>query len=282
MKGGMLMSKIYKGKFTSKELGLYEELDLKDINIILEYQKKLPCLQEDNQSWINTRVLHEQLEVGRDYTTWIKQQIEDLDLEEEKQYSLSKGKTSEQGGRPTLDYYTTIETAKEIAMVAGAKGGRTGDKLKENSKIARKYFIAIEKAFKSRYTRNNERQATIDTYHDLQTIIFADMYKENKLAEYLPKWWNMKVKLNNNTYIINTYAYELHRLNEIIIGMSSREYKEIHGLKDDKAIRNTFTEAQLADYTLLQSKSAEYIKINEMWDTNERLELLEKFYKHYK
>ncbi len=276
------MSKIYKGKFTSKELGLYEELDLKDVNIILDYQEKLPCLQEDNQSWINTRVLHEQLEVERQYSDWIKQQIEDLDLDENVCY-LSKGsKKTGSGGHNKVDYFTTVETAKEIAMIAGAKGGKTGNKLKENSKIARKYFISIEKAFKSRYTRNNERQATIDTYHDLRKIIFADMYDKNRLAEYIPGYWSIKVRLNNGKNIINTYTYELHRLNEIIIGMSSRRYKEIHGLKDDNAIRNTFTEAQLSDYTLLQSKSAEYIKINEIWDTNERLELLEKFYKHYK
>lgn len=274
------MSKIYKGKFTSEELGLYEELDLKDIDIILGYQKKLPCLQEDNQSWINTRVLHEQLEVERQYSDWIKQQIEDLDLDENVCY-LSKGnKKSGSGGHNKVDYFTNVETAKEIAMIAGAKGGKTGDKLKENSKIARKYFISIEKAFKSRYTRNNERQATIDAYHDLRKIVFADMYKDNKLAEYLPVDWNIKVRLNNGKYVINTYTYELDKINEIIIGMTSKKYKKMNGLKDSKLIRNTFTEKQLADYTLLQSKSAEYIKINEIWNTNERLELLQKFYNH--
>lgn len=107
-------------------------------------------------------MLWEQLGVKRDYTDWIKQQIRDIDLEEGFDYSLSKGsKTSGRGGYNKINYLIKVSTAKEIAMVAGAKGGRTSKELKENSKLARKYFIAIESAFKSRKSWNNDRHAII-------------------------------------------------------------------------------------------------------------------------
>lgn len=79
--------------------------------------------------------------------------MDDLDAaEEEKEFFVSKRKTSNiNGGWPTLEYLITVEIAKEIAIIAGTKGRRTGKELKERSKVARKCFICIEKAFKRRY-----------------------------------------------------------------------------------------------------------------------------------
>ena len=47
-------------------------------------------------------------------------------------------KPNKQGGRPSIEYNLTISTAKELAMVQNSDIGR----------IARKYFIAIETAYK--------------------------------------------------------------------------------------------------------------------------------------
>lgn len=273
---------LFTGKFEEEELKLYEKLTQKDIDIILEYQELLPVLQQDNNNWINARELHKQLNVGRDFTTWIKQQLEDLDAKEGIEFTPLKGKTSNiNGGRPTLDYFVTVETAKEIAMVAGAKGGNTNSELKERSKIARKYFIAMEKAFESRYIWNKNRKGTIDTYHDLKKIVFKDLYSENKLNAYIPDWWNEKTKYRGQQ-VNNTYAYELYLLDLIIIGMSASRYRQLHNIPKNKQIRRTFNEQQLADFEMLQSKSAEYLEVNNVWDTNKRFDLLKKFYDYYK
>lgn len=283
------------GKFNKKELSLYEGVTEKDKQIILDYQKKLPCLQQDNDNWINGRKLYEQLCVKKHFADWIKQQLEDIDAEEDTDFITNWYKGSEpyvgnaQYSPQKLtalgyskEYLITIETAKEVSMVAGARGGKTNKELKENSKLARKYFIAIEKAFESRYIWNESRQKSIDAYHDLRKIVFADMYNENKLKEYLPKWWSTKVYLNGKGYITNTYSYELYLLDLIIIGMSAKEYRQINNLKSSELIRNTFNDEQLEDFEMLQCKSAEYLEVQGIWNTNERYNTLVKFYKYYK
>lgn len=117
---------------------------------IIEYQKLLPILQKDNSEWGSSRDLHKQLKVNRKFTDWIKQQLEDIDAEKEKDFCfLLKGsKTTGSGGHNKKECFITISIAKEIAMVAGVKGGNTNPELKAMSKMVRKYFILIEEAIK--------------------------------------------------------------------------------------------------------------------------------------
>jgi phage anti-repressor protein len=251
------------GKFTTKELKLYN-LNDKEIETILKYQEQLPILQEDNETWINTRDLHNQLKVSRDYSDWIKQQIRDLDYEENldyKQFTLSKGKTSEQGGRPKTNYYTSIENAKEIAMIAGAKGGKTGKELKELSKIARKYFIYIEKAFKQRYEWNEDRDNTLIKCKVLRKSIIRN---KGELDKTRPSYCN------------NNFIAEFCLLNEVIIGMSAKQYRAIKGLNKSAPIRNTFSERELELVHLLEQYDADLITVQNEYDWNKRKEYLSK------
>jgi phage anti-repressor protein len=247
------------GELTREELKLYEDLTENEIYIILEYQKRLPVLQQDNEEWINTRDLHEQLGVSRKYADWIKQQIDDLGLEE-KEYFLSKGITSKQGGRPSFDYFTTVETAKEIAMISGAKGGRTNKELKENSKIARKYFIYIEKAFKNRKEWNIDRNETLLKCAKLKETLTK--YKD-KLQTTIPYW----------TYG-NVYKAEFCLLNEVIIGMSATDYRKMNNLSKNTPIRNTFNEQQLEYVHILEQYDADLINIQLIFDYEQRRTIL--------
>lgn len=145
--------------------------------------------------------------------------------------------------------------------------------------MVRKYFIAIEKAFKERIEWNKDRQGTLNEYYNLRNVVFEDFYSKNVLSAFVPNWWNIEVK---GTGKKNTYAYELYLLDLVIIGMSAQEYRRINNLNKGIAIRNTFTEDQLKDFELLQSKSAEYLCTQNLWNTEERVKLLRKFYKYYK
>ena len=68
----------------------------------------------DSDNKVSGRELHEFLDVGRDFTTWMKQMIgygfnEHADFEV---YTQSGENPS--GGRPSVDHRMTIEMAKEI------------------------------------------------------------------------------------------------------------------------------------------------------------------------
>ncbi len=68
-----------------------------------------------------------------------------MDLSQEKIRNLTPQQRSRRG--ISEEYKLTLEIAKEICMVTGL-GNKTGEKLRENSKLIRKYFILMEKAIK--------------------------------------------------------------------------------------------------------------------------------------
>ena len=113
---------------------------------------------------VDARLLHQFLEVGRDFTNWIKGRIAEFEFVENEDYLVTKtgeqvhvdspnqtlteaggfspnlAKTSNQGGRPATDYLLTLDMAKELAMVERTPKGRQ----------ARRYFIDCEKALHAR------------------------------------------------------------------------------------------------------------------------------------
>lgn len=185
------------GKFTEDELKQYGLSD-DEITTIIEYQALLPILQEENENWISAKLLHNQLKVSRDFTTWIKKQIEEMELLESVDYkleTLSKGNQTHKGGdRRSVDYLIQVSTAKEIAMVAGSKGGNTSQELKKMSKLVRKYFIIIEKAFKNRTSWNKNRKNTLINCKELRGALIT---KREELLNGVPEWIT-----NGNLYSI--------------------------------------------------------------------------------
>jgi phage anti-repressor protein len=274
-------SNLWKGKFKIEEMRLYDGLTEREINTVLEYQKLLPCLQEDNgNGHIDAKILHKQLNVGRKYTAWIKNRINEYNFVENEDYRSFWEKNSETQSGDALnpnrmsalgykhEYQLTLDMAKELSMIENNDIGRA----------SRKYFIAIEKAFKNRSQWNKGRQASIDTFHDLKQIIFTDIYHKNKLRKHLPSWWSSKLPDGR----LNTYAYELYMLDLVIIGMSAVDYRKLNNIKKSIPIRNTFDEQQLRDFEMLQAKSAEYLSVNDIWNTNIRFEMIQKYYTYYK
>jgi anti-repressor protein len=89
---------------------------------------------------VNARNLHAFLEVGKDFSTWIKVQIERARLVENRDYLVftQKGENPN-GGRPSLDYFLTIDAAKHVAMMSGTEKGFE----------VRDYFIECEHRAKS-------------------------------------------------------------------------------------------------------------------------------------
>ena len=115
---------------------------------------------EQGQKLVSGRELHEALKVQQDFTDWIKKQLNNVDAIEGEESTLLKGKTSEQGGRPTTEYILTMDIAKEICMCVGVSP-RTNEETKRLSKQVRKYFIECEKKLQSQTPQLSDRDNAI-------------------------------------------------------------------------------------------------------------------------
>lgn len=91
---------------------------------------------ESEQPTVSARELHEGLEINTKFTTWFERMCE-YGFSEGNEFFPKVGKTSEQGGRPSIDYQISIDMAKQICMIQRTDKG----------KQYRQYFIDLEKAW---------------------------------------------------------------------------------------------------------------------------------------
>ena len=107
--------------------------------------------EKGNQA-VSAKELHSYLEVGRDFSTWIKNRIEKYDFIENKDFcklyfnSISGERITypnlgvgENKGFVRIEYVLTLNMAKELAMVEN----------NEKGKEARRYFIQCEEQFRA-------------------------------------------------------------------------------------------------------------------------------------
>ena len=87
---------------------------------------------------VNARELHVFLESRQEFTNWIKNRIEKYGFIKDSDFLIILSKTPN-GGRPSQEYYITLDMAKELAMV----------ERNDKGKQARQYFIECEKQLKS-------------------------------------------------------------------------------------------------------------------------------------
>ena len=145
--------KIFEGKELIEKLGMSEE----DKNLVLEYQRTFPeLLQDDNIEGfvVNSRTLHRELGVGRDYSTWVKQRIEkykftkDVDfIEQNLIHQIGGIKIKHGGDRKSKDYLFTLEAAKSLAMIENNDKGN----------LVRRYFITMERTLRNYKEWNTSR-----------------------------------------------------------------------------------------------------------------------------
>ena len=117
-------------------------------NQVLE--ELLPIRTNGENKVVNARHLHAFLEIGKDFSNWIKAQIQRCDLVENVDYQplAQKGERSEGGrfnGSNKIEYALSIEAAKEIAMMSQTPKG----------KMARRYFIECERRLMTKVKLEN-------------------------------------------------------------------------------------------------------------------------------
>jgi phage anti-repressor protein len=84
----------------------------------------------------HAREMHEFLEVNWKFADWVQERIRKYGFVDGEDFFRENGKST--GGRPTTEYFFTIDVAKELAMVENNARGRQ----------VRKYFIECEKRLK--------------------------------------------------------------------------------------------------------------------------------------
>lgn len=250
------------GKFTKEELKQYGLSD-DEISTILEYQALLPILQSDeNDSNINARDLHKQLNNGWKFTDWIENRIKSYRLIKEVDYFTISRKYEIDGfaeSKDILDYILTLDCAKQLAMVERTDIGA----------LVRRYFIIIEKAFKNRTNWNQNRKNTLINCKELRGALIT---KREELLNGVPEW------ITNG----NLYSIEFSLLNTVILGMSATQYRKEHNISSNEQIRNYFSEDQLDDVERLERYDAQLIISQEIYSYEERKQILQTEYDRVK
>lgn len=220
------MMKINKANL-QKKLGVADEQLIK---MVLDFQKKLPILNEDGEGFcINARDLHRELVVndtskvrknkkgelvrvkGNKFSDWIKERIEKYEFVEDVDYICVSEKTETQrsngqkGISVTKEYKLTIEMAKELSMI---ENNATG-------KLARKYFIAIEKILKLAIEWEATRQPEKESW--LKVTSAMDSHYLRVRGELPSK---------------HSYMNEANAINRLVLGDVAKKVREIVGAKD--------------------------------------------------
>ncbi|EJB2346815.1 phage antirepressor KilAC domain-containing protein [Listeria monocytogenes] len=102
-------------------------------NLQVIANEMLPVLEnEKGEKFVDARMLHEKLLVNTRFNDWISRMIGNYGYENGLDFYSTLSKTN---GRPSTNYFLTLDTAKELAMVQNNEMGRA----------IRKYFIEVEK-----------------------------------------------------------------------------------------------------------------------------------------
>ena len=99
----------------------------------------IKSIGNDDVNAVNARELWVKLGVGRDFSNWIKDRIGKYDFLEGTDYAVAKIGERESSGFQPIDYFISLDMAKELSMVENNDQGKS----------ARRYFIECEKQAKT-------------------------------------------------------------------------------------------------------------------------------------
>ena len=250
-----------------KKLG---ESNSEVIEVVTKYNKLLPILSEDGEGFcVSAKDLHKQLQVGRDYTTWIKDRIKKYDFisnEDYIDYWVKDGIIFDdtQMGDVKLDitnsnqmvrngyskeYKLTIDCAKQLCMVQNNNLG----------KMTRKYFIYVEKLLKKAIEWDLIRKPERIRYKEMCEEL-KKYYIRNKGRE--PEWY--------------VYSNEADALNKICLGAKSKDIREYIEAVDKQT--REWLEAEYNTYLdELQKLNIMYLRMN--FDKDKRYDLIKQGFK---
>lgn len=263
-------------KFSKRQLIDQCGFNADEAKIILDYQKKLPILSEDNESnslCTNARDLFIQLNGNNSktkFTDWARNNIlkqnYSINQDYEEFYEKDGVRYETNGETPQKlssigvrkNYLLSLEFAKEIAMYCGTTL-HAGESLKENSRLARKYFILMEKAVKRNVEWELIRYPLREGYKQMQKAL--DEYMLRMIQRNADDW---------------DYRFEADALNIIATGFPAKEIRLYVGCKDNitrDSLTATYNEylLKLQEWNILflgmnMNRYERYSKLKESFD----------------
>jgi len=248
-------------KFTKKQLLDQCGFNAEETQIILDYQKKLPVLAENNDVnifCVNARDLWVQLDKPQGkFSDWIKRKLIAkktkggiLTFVENKDYmSFSQNCEKPSGGRPTQEYSLTMDCAKNLSMMENTDSGA----------LCRQYFILMEKAVKKNVEWELIRNPLREGYKKMQEALNAYM---NRMIQKDADDWD--------------YRIEADALNILATGLPAKEIRLIVGCKDNitrDSLTATYNEylMKLQEWNILclgmnMNRYERYSKLKEFFD----------------
>lgn len=167
---------------------------------------------EKGKRLVSARELHDFLEVGRDFTTWIKGRIDKYDFIESEDYAITNSfhQNGGKGGRPEKDYIITTDMAKELCMIENNPLGRE----------ARRYFIECEKKLQE----VSKRAVLLETIYNggQEAVIASKELTDMEVAEATKPLLN---KIDEQETVIEDREEQL-RKQKPIMDFAETVYKE--------------------------------------------------------
>lgn len=150
---------------------------MKNLKVVENVEGFIPVYETNiGEKVVSGRELHQGLGVQRDFTDWIKQQLNSVDAAEKDYFRFP---FKREGNNATVyEYILKLEIAKEICLVAGASP-RANETLKQKSKAYRKYLIQFEEKYKNQTLNLTEKQIL-----QLQILNGDEMERIGALKEY--------------------------------------------------------------------------------------------------
>lgn len=200
----------------------FEAMKVIEKSIVPIYEKN--CVDGSNfhEQVVNARELWKALQVGRDFSHWVKDRLEAIDAVENQDYCLLV-KNSEQtgrGGSNKIDYILTMDTAKEMAMLERNDMG----------KMIRRYFIEAEKRYRElKITRARSKA---------ERRLFTDILKE-----VLPESPNKKWAYKQYTDLVYKH----------VTGYNAKQLRELNDKPKEFNVRELLTPQQLREVMRYES-----------------------------
>lgn len=155
-------------------------------------------LSTETVSLVDARVLHQFLNVGKRFASWINERIEEYGFSENEDYITYKGwklisqngeiKKQRGGNRKSIEYHITLDMGKQLAMV---EKNNIGQKV-------RKYFIEMEKKARgeindSKLYSSSTKNDRVPLFNAIKTLALAKKTREDKIWELV----NVRMGINH-------------------------------------------------------------------------------------